>query len=60
MVFQRKCELLDFEIKRSGKNPAQWEKKGASLYTVTNVNKYPELRRFTNRLFDRIIAKRFA
>ncbi len=52
--FQRKCELLDFEIKRSGKNPAQWEKKGASLYTVTNVNKYPELRRFTNRLLSKI------
>ena len=52
--FQRKCELLDFEIKLSGKNPAQWEKKGASLYTATNVNKYPELRTFTNRLFNKI------
>lgn len=52
--FQRKCELLDFEIKRSGKHPAIWEKKGASLYTVTNVIKYPNLRRFTNRLFNKV------
>ena len=26
--YQRKCELLDFEIKRSGVHPAVWEKKG--------------------------------
>ena len=52
--FQRKCELLDFEIKQSGKIPARWEKKGASLYTATNVNRYPELRTFTNRLFNKI------
>ena len=52
--FQRKCELLGFEIERSGKHPALWEKKGASLYTVTNVTPYAELRRFTNRLFNKI------
>ena len=52
--FQRKCELLAFEIERSGEHPALWEKKGASLYTVTNVTRYPELRRFTNRLFNKI------
>ena len=53
--FQRKCELLDFEIKQSGKNPARWEKKGARLYTVTNVIRYPELRSFfTNRLLNMI------
>ena len=28
--FQRKCELLAFEIARSGEHPALWEKKGAS------------------------------
>ena len=38
--FQRKCELLAFEIDRGGKHPAQWEKKGSSLYTVTNVTRY--------------------
>ena len=52
--FQRKCELLAFEINRSGKHPALWEKKGASLYTVANVSKYPELRKFTNRLFNKV------
>ena len=52
--FQRKCELLDFEIRRSGRHPALWEKKGASLYTVTNVTKYRQLRLFTNRLFNKI------
>lgn len=26
--FQHKCELLEFEIKRSGKHPALWEKRG--------------------------------
>ena len=54
--FQRKCELLAFEIDRSGKHPAQWEKKGSSLYTVTNVTRYVELRRLTNRLFNKIAA----
>ncbi len=54
--FQRKCELLDFEIKRSGEHPALWEKKGSSLYTVTNVTKYAEFRKFTNRLFNKIEA----
>ncbi|MCY3875041.1 MAG: DUF3800 domain-containing protein [Rhodobacteraceae bacterium] len=52
--FQRKCELLQFEIIRSGEHPALWEKKGSSLYTVANVTRYPELLRFTNRLFNKI------
>ena len=54
--FQRKCELLAFEIDRSGQHPAQWEKKGSSLYTVTNVTRYGELRKLTNRLFNKIAA----
>ena len=29
--FQRKCELLDFEIKRAETHPARWEIKEASL-----------------------------
>ena len=52
--FQRKCELLDFEIKRSEAHPALWEKKGSSLYTVHNVTEYAELRKFTNRLLNKI------
>ena len=51
--FKRKCELLDFEIQRSGEHPAVWEKKGSSLYTVRNVQRYPELRKTTNRLLTR-------
>ena len=31
-----------------------WEKKGSSLFTVTNVTRYPELRKLTNRLFNKI------
>ena len=52
--FQRKCQLLEFEMKRSGQHPALWEKKGASLYTATNVTKYRQLRTFTNRLLSKI------
>ncbi|PQO22403.1 DUF3800 domain-containing protein [Rhodobacteraceae bacterium WD3A24] len=52
--FKRKCELLDFEIRRSGLHPAVWEKKGASLYTAKNVERYRELRQFTFRLFNKI------
>ena len=54
--FQRKCHLLDYEIARSGEHPALWEKKGSSLYTARNVSAYPELRKFTNRLFNKIAA----
>ena len=52
--FQRKCELLKFEIDRSGKHPAQWEKKGSSLYTLRNIKKYKELHTFTHRFFNKI------
>lgn len=52
--YKRKCELLSFEIDRSGSHPATWEKKGASLYTARNVEKYAELRKFTFRLFNKI------
>lgn len=54
--YQRKSELLAFEIERSGKPAAIWEKKGASLYTVRNVETYQELRRFTNRMFNKITS----
>ena len=52
--FQRKCQMLAFEIQRSGEHPTVWEKKGASLFTVTNVTRYRVLRQFTNRLFNKI------
>lgn len=52
--YQRKCQLLDWEIKRSGQPAYLWEKKGAALYTVANVTQYPELRQFTNRFLNKI------
>ena len=52
--YQRKCELLKFEIEQAKAHPAVWEKKGSALYTVRNVATYQELRRFTNRLFNKI------
>lgn len=52
--FQRKCELLKSEVERFGEHPAHWEKKGSSLYTTINVERYPRLRMFTNRLFNKI------
>jgi len=54
--YQRKCQLLNFEILRSNQHPATWEKKGSALYTTKNVMKYRELRVFTNRFFHKISA----
>ncbi len=54
--FKRKCELLHFEIERSGEHPARWEKKGSQLYTLRNVMRYPQLRHFTHRLLNKIKA----
>jgi hypothetical protein len=51
---------LAFELNRAkadaGIHPANWEKKGSSLYTKKNVEKYRELRSATYRLFNRIKA----
>ena len=55
-LFQRNCHLLAYEIDQFGKHPALWEKKGSSLYTARNVSTYPELRKFMNRLFNKIAA----
>ena len=48
--------MLEYEIRQSRKRLALWEKKGSSLYTARNVSTYPELRKFTNRLFSKIAA----
>lgn len=52
--YQLKCNLLKWEIEKSGQHPSTWEKKGSSLYTTGNVAKYQELRRATNRLLSKI------
>ncbi|WP_198302485.1 DUF3800 domain-containing protein [Xanthomonas citri] len=52
--FSLKTRLLKFEIDKSGKHPAHWEKKGSSLYSLKNVEKYRDLRDATFRIFNRI------
>lgn len=52
--FNLKKNLLDFEIRRSGEHPAKWEKKGSALYTIRNIEKYPQLRRGTFRILNKI------
>ncbi|MDO0791808.1 DUF3800 domain-containing protein [Xanthomonas campestris pv. campestris] len=52
--FTLKNKLLAYEVQKSGKHPAHWEKKGGSLFTLTNVEKYRELRAATYRIFNRI------
>ena len=52
--YKRKCELLKWELARSGQRPWVWEKKGSSLYTVRNVEKYHQLRHFTKRFLQTI------
>lgn len=52
--YQLKCHLLDWEIKQTREHPAKWEKKGSALYTIENIEKYPELRQATNRLINKI------
>ncbi len=52
--YQLKNNLLQWEIGQSGIHPAKWEKKGSSLYTTKNVTAYPQLRRATNRLLNKI------
>jgi len=54
--YQRKCNLLDWEINRAARHPAEWEKKGSALYTVENVTKYRQLRVTTNRILNKIDA----
>ena len=52
--FNRKCQLLSWEIEQSGEHPAIWEKKGSALYTVKNMTKYPEIIRTMHRILNKI------
>lgn len=52
--FQLKCNLLKFEILRDNVHAAQWEKKGSTLFTTKNIEKYAELKKATNRILNRI------
>ena len=51
---QRKTELLGFEIKNSNKPPYAWEKHGSNLYTAKSIALYPEIKRTTFRIMNRI------
>ena len=52
--YQLKGQLLNFEIERAGVPAYRWEKKGSAHFTTTNVLRYPELRKATFRLLNRI------
>lgn len=55
--FQLKNNLLSWELNQSGRHPAKWEKKGSALYTLRNIQTYPELRKATFRLLKNIIKR---
>jgi ribosomal protein S27AE len=52
--FKLKVDLLSYEIKKSGKHPARWEKKGSALFTTKNIKKYRVLRQASFRLLNKI------
>jgi hypothetical protein len=53
--YKLKCRLLEWEIQNKAQTPAyQWEKKGAALYTIKNIEKYETLRHATFRLISKI------
>jgi hypothetical protein len=52
--YQLKNNLLQYEIEKTQTHPAKWEKKGSSLYTYKNVEKYKQLRQATFRLLNQI------
>ena len=56
--YQRKLQLLNYEISKSKEHPSKWEKKGSALYTEKNVTKYYELRLATYRIINKIDAIR--
>jgi Protein of unknown function (DUF3800) len=52
--FRLRNHLLSFEIARAALPPSRWEKKGSSLMTTLNVERYPELTRSMKRIFNKI------
>lgn len=52
--FQLKNRLLKWELDGGETHPAKWEKKGAALYTIKNIQKYQELRVATNRYLNKL------
>jgi hypothetical protein len=55
--YKLKCEMLAWELENKNHRclpPYQWEKKGSSLYTVKNIEKYRSIRIQTYRLLNHI------
>ncbi|MCA1939370.1 MAG: DUF3800 domain-containing protein [Caenispirillum bisanense] len=52
--FQLKSRLLAWEIERSGKRAAVWEKKGAALFTTRNIERYPAVREAGARILNTV------
>lgn len=56
--FKLKQDHLSFEIEQARKLKGipsyHWEKKGSSLYTVQNLIKYPQVRRMSFRIFNKL------
>lgn len=52
--YRLKCRLLKFELEQQTQPAYQWEKKGAQLFTVRNVDRYRELRASIGRLLNHI------
>jgi Protein of unknown function (DUF3800) len=52
--YRLRNQLLSFEIERSGLPPSRWEKKGSSLFTTLNVERYPELTRAMKRILNKV------
>lgn len=49
-----KSDLLAWEISRSGVHPGRWEKKGSSLMTTANIERYPEVTKAIKRILARL------
>lgn len=45
---------IDAKVIAEGKPVEHWEKKGASLFTTQNVNKYQEVRNMMNRVLNKL------
>lgn len=45
---------IDAKVIAKGKSVDHWEKKGASLFTTQNANRYREVRNMTNRVLNKL------
>jgi len=55
--YQYKNQLLDYELKINGQHPATWEKKGAELFTTSNIQRYISLTSAGSRIVNQIYKR---